>query len=101
MSVSEERLAQVLLAPIISEKGTRLAEEHGQVAFEVAIDATKTEIAAAVRELFKVDVEAVQVVNVRGKMKRAGKHYGKRKNWKKAYVRLAEGADIDFASGAA
>jgi len=95
--VREERLMQVLLAPIISEKATRMAETDNQVAFRVLPDATKTEIAAAVESLFKVDVEAVQVVNVRGKMKRTGKLEGKRNNWKKAYVRLAEGNDIDFA----
>ena len=93
----EERLMQVLLAPIVSEKATRMAENDNQVAFRVLSDATKTEIAAAVESLFKVDVEAVQVVNVRGKMKRTGKLEGKRSNWKKAYVRLAEGNDIDFA----
>jgi len=95
--VREERLMQVLLAPIVSEKATRMAENDNQVAFRVLGDATKTEIAAAVESLFKVDVEAVQVVNVRGKMKRTGKLEGKRSNWKKAYVRLAEGNDIDFA----
>jgi len=95
--VREERLMQVLLAPIVSEKATRMAETDNQVAFRVLPDATKTEIAAAVESLFKVDVEAVQVVNVRGKMKRTGKLEGKRNNWKKAYVRLAEGNDIDFA----
>lgn len=95
--MSEERLMQVLLAPIVSEKATRMAELDNQVAFRVRLDATKTEIAEAVETLFKVDVEAVQVVNVRGKMKRTGKLEGKRSNWKKAYVRLAEGNDIDFA----
>lgn len=94
---SDERLMQILLAPIVSEKATRMAELDNQVAFRVRLDATKTEIAKAVETLFKVDVEAVQVVNVRGKMKRTGKLEGKRSNWKKAYVRLAEGNDIDFA----
>jgi len=97
VSANEDRLCQVLVAPVISEKGTRIAELHGQVAFEVIPDATKSEIRGAVELLFKVDVEAVQVVNVRGKMKRSGKQVGKRKNWKKAYVRLAEGQEIDFA----
>jgi len=100
VSATEERVCQVLLGPIVSEKGTRMAEQNNQVAFEVAVDATKSEIRQAVQELFKVQVEAVQVVNVRGKMKRMGKLTGKRKNWKKAYVRLAEGQDIDFAADA-
>jgi len=71
-----------------------------QVVFEVLSDATKNEIREAVEKQFSVAVEGVQVMNVRGKVKRFGKTPGKRRNWKKAYVRLAEGQDIDFMGGA-
>lgn len=93
---SEERLCKVLLAPLISEKGTRLAEQNNQVVFRVASDAVKPEVAAAVEKLFSVKVEGVQIVNVKGKVKRAGKRIGRRRDWKKAYVRLAAGQDLDF-----
>ena len=69
--------------------------------FEVLTDATKNEIKTAVESLFEVSVEGVQVINVRGKIKRFGKTPGKRTNWKKAYVRLAEGDDIDFLGSGA
>ena len=92
-----ERLHQVLRRPIISEKSTNAAESSRQVVFEVLTDATKNEIKTAVEGLFDVSVEGVQVINVRGKVKRFGKTPGKRTNWKKAYVRLAAGQDIDFA----
>ena len=91
-----ERLHQVLRRPIVSEKSTNAADSGQQVVFEVLTDATKTEIKTAVESLFEVSVEGVQVINVRGKIKRFGKTPGKRTNWKKAYVRLAEGDDIDF-----
>ena len=96
-----ERLHQVLRRPIVSEKSTNAAESGQQVVFEVLTDATKNEIKTAVESLFEVSVEGVQVINVRGKIKRFGKTPGKRSNWKKAYVRLADGDDIDFlVSGA-
>lgn len=96
-----ERLHQVLRRPIISEKSTNAAESSQQVVFEVLTDATKNEIKTAVESLFDVSVEGVQVINVRGKVKRFGKTPGKRTNWKKAYVRLAEGDDIDFLGSGA
>ena len=96
-----ERLHQVLRRPIVSEKSTYAAESGQQVVFEVLTDATKNEIKTAVEGLFDVSVEGVQVINVRGKVKRFGKTPGKRTNWKKAYVRLAEGDDIDFLGSGA
>lgn len=96
---NEERLYQVLIAPIVSEKSTRLADQGNQVAFEVRPDATKPEIKQAVELAFDVDVERVQVSNVRGKVKRFGRTPGARSNWKKAYVRLKAGQDIDFTGG--
>ena len=99
--MNAERLHQVLRRPIISEKSTNAAESGQQVVFEVLADATKNEIKTAVESLFEVSVEGVQVINVRGKIKRFGKTPGKRTNWKKAYVRLADGDDIDFLGSGA
>jgi len=96
---SQERLMQVLLAPQISEKATYIADKHEQVIFRVASDATKPEVKAAVELLFKVEVKAVQVSNVKGKEKRFGKMTGRRKGWKKAYVCLKPGQEINFAAG--
>ena len=95
----EERLMQVLLAPQISEKATYVADKNEQVVFRVASDATKPEVKAAVELLFKVEVKAVQVSNVKGKEKRFGKMTGRRKGWKKAYVCLKPGQEINFAAG--
>lgn len=97
--MTKERLYQVLVSPIISEKSTRLADQGNQVAFEVLPDATKAEIKKAVELAFEVNVEAVQVANIRGKVKRFGRTPGARSNWKKAYVRLKAGQDIDFSGG--
>lgn len=91
-----DRLMQVLLAPQVSEKSTFVAEKNEQVVFRVASDATKPEIKAAVELLFKVQVESVQVLNVKGKEKRFGKFMGRRNNWKKAYVSLKPGQEINF-----
>jgi len=96
---SQERLMNVLLAPQISEKATYVAEKNEQVIFRVASDATKPEIKAAVELLFKVNVENVQVAVVKGKQKRFGRLMGRRKDWKKAYVCLAPGQEINFAEG--
>ncbi len=96
---TQERLLKVILAPVISEKSTRLADKLNQVVFRVLPDATKQEISAAVADLFKVEVVGVQVLNVKGKVKRSGRVTGRRDNWKKAYVTLKQGQDIDFASG--
>jgi len=97
--MNQERLMQVLLAPQISEKATYIAEKHEQVIFRVASDATKPEIKAAVELLFKVEVEAVQVANVKGKVKRFKGAVGRRKGWKKAYVSLKPGQEINFVEG--
>ena len=95
----EERLMQVLLAPQISEKATYIPNKNQQVVFRVASDATKPEVKAAVELLFKVEVKAVQVANVKGKEKRFSKMIGRRKGWKKAYVCLKPGQEINFAAG--
>ena len=92
-----ERLMQVLLAPIVSEKSTFIADKNEQVAFRVIQDATKPEIKAAVELLFKVQVESVQVLNRKGKVKRFGRFVGRRRNERKAYVSLKDGQEIDFA----
>ena len=91
------RLMQVILAPVISEKSTFVADKHNQVAFRVVQNATKPEIKAAVEFMFKVQVESVTVSNVRGKEKRFGQTAGRRSNWKKAYVSLKPGQEINFA----
>lgn len=101
MSYSQERLLQVLLAPQISEKATAVAEKNEQVIFRVASDATKPEIKAAVELLFKVQVDSVQVLNVKGKVKRFGRSTGQRKGWKKAFVCLKPGQEINFVEGGA
>ena len=93
----EGRLAQVLVAPIVSEKATMVAEKRNQVLFKVLRDATKPEIKAAVELMFKVTVDSVQTVQHKGKQKRFGRFMGRRNNWKKAYVRLAVGQEINFA----
>ena len=92
-----ERLMTVLLAPVISEKGTFIADKYEQVVFRVSQDATKPEVKAAVELMFKVGVESVQIANVKGKEKRFGAHRGRRRNWKKAYVSLKPGQEINFA----
>lgn len=90
--MSEQRLMKVLLAPLMSEKNARLADRNRQFAFKVVTTATKPEIRQAVEMLFDVKVTGVQMANVRGKSKRLGQ----RSNWKKAFVTLAEGSDINF-----
>ena len=96
----QSRLMQVLLAPVISEKSTFVADKHNQVAFRVARDATKPEIKAAVEFMFKVEVESVTVSNVHGKGKRFGQMSGRRNHWRKAYVSLKAGQEINFAEQA-
>ena len=95
-AANQERLMQVILGPHISEKSTAAAEAASQVVFRVRRDATKAEIKRAVELLFEVDVASVAVVNVRGKVKRFGRRFGQQSAWKKAYVRLAPGQDLDF-----
>ena len=96
----QERLMSVLLAPIISEKATFIADKHEQVVFRVVQDATKPEVKAAVELMFKVQVEKVQIANVMGKEKRFGRFIGRRRHWKKAYVCLKPGQEINFAQEA-
>ena len=91
-----ERLYQVILAPIVTEKATMVAENNQQIAFRVAPDATKPEIKAAVEMLFNVEVESVQVLNQNGKAKRFGRFEGRRRNERKAYVRIKDGQELDF-----
>lgn len=98
--MNQERLLQVLRAPHVSEKSTVVADANNQVVFEVASDATKPEIKAAVENLFKVKVVGVTTLNVKGKTKRFRGRPGKRGGWKKAYVSLAEGEELDFLGGA-
>ena len=98
-TLNQERLLQVLLAPQISEKATYIAEKNEQVVFRVASDASKPEIKAAVEMLFKVEVKSVQVANVKGKVKRFKGATGRRKGWKKAYVCLKAGQEINFVDG--
>lgn len=98
-NLNQERLLQVLLAPQISEKATFVADKNEQVIFRVATDATKPEIKAAVELLFKVQVESVQVANVKGKVKRFKGATGRRKGWKKAFVSLKPGQEINFVEG--
>ena len=97
---SNERLMTVLLAPVVSEKATFIADKHEQVIFRVAPSATKPEVKAAVEMMFKVQVESVQIANVKGKKKRFGQFNGKRRDWKKAYVSLKPGQEINFAAEA-
>ncbi|MGJ8669245.1 MAG: 50S ribosomal protein L23 [Oceanococcus sp.] len=96
---AQERAFQVLLAPLVTEKSSRAAEENNVVVFEVATTASKPEIRRAVESLFDVKVAGVTTVNVNGKTKRFGRGLGRRSDWKKAYVKLAEGQEIDFTSG--
>lgn len=92
----QERLMQVIIGPHVSEKSTVLADLANQVVFKVRPDATKSEIKAAVEMLFEVSVAEVTTTRIKGKQKRFGALRGRRSDWKKAYVRLAEGQDIDF-----
>lgn len=93
---SKDWLAGVVIAPHVSEKSARVATEGGQYVFRVRRDATKPEIRAAVEFLFEVKVATVNVVNQPGKAKRFGRTPGRRQDWKKAYVRLAEGQQIEM-----
>jgi large subunit ribosomal protein L23 len=93
-----ERLMTVVLAPVVSEKGTFVADKNRQYVFRVADDATKPQIRAAVELMFKTKVEGVTVLNVKGKERRFGRTIGRKRSWKKAYVRLAEGQEINFAA---
>ncbi len=95
--MNQERLMKVLLAPHVTEKTSVLAEK-GQFVFKVVKDAKKLEIKKAVESMFDVEVTHVRTLNVKGKSKRVGAIMGRRKDWKKAYVSLKDGQDIDFSS---
>jgi large subunit ribosomal protein L23 len=92
------QLMTVVLAPVVSEKSTFVADRNRQYVFRVADAATKPEIKAAIELMFKTKVDAVSVLNVKGKKRRFGRFEGRRRSWKKAYVRLAEGQEINFAA---
>jgi large subunit ribosomal protein L23 len=94
--MNTERLTKVILGPVVAEKASRVAENNNQVVLKVLPNANKTEIKAAVELLFDVKVSAVSTANVKGKVKRTGRIMGKRSDWKKAYVTLADGADLNF-----
>ena len=93
-----EQLMNVVLAPVVSEKSTFVADQNRQYVFRVSDDATKPQIKAAIELMFKTKVDDVTVLNVRGKERRFGRLSGRRRSWKKAYVRLAEGQEINFAA---
>ena len=95
--MNQERLFKVLPGPHITEKSAMSAGTATQVVFKVATDATKLEVRKAVEQLFEVKVDGVRVVNMKGKTRRTKTGLGRRSDWKKAYVRLAEGQDIDFS----
>jgi len=96
--MNQERIFQILKSPHISEKSAVLGDDANQAVFRVATDAKKTEIKAAIEQLFDVKVAAVRTVNMKGKTKRQGARLGKRSDWKKAYVSLEQGHEIDLAS---
>jgi large subunit ribosomal protein L23 len=96
-STNQERLYNVLMAPIVSEKSTMIADRSNQIAFRVRPDATKQDVKAAVELLFKVEVEKVSILNIKGKQKRFGRFEGRRSNVRKAYVALKPGQEINFA----
>lgn len=89
-------LHQIIRKPLISEKGNLLKEDSGIVTFEVARDANKVEIKRAIEDAFDVKVKTVNTAIIRGKVKRVGSNLGQRNNWKKAFITLEEGHDIDF-----
>jgi large subunit ribosomal protein L23 len=96
--MNQARLYSIILGPHISEKATIMAETRNQVAFKVINDASKTEVREAVERIFKVSVTGLQILNVKGKTKRTARgSIRKKSNWKKAYVQLAQGQEIDFA----
>ena len=92
----KERRYQVILGPHISEKASLLGDDENKYVFKVSVDATKKEVKDAVEDLFQVNVKEVSILNVKGKTKRTAKGYSRKKNWKKAYVSLEQGQEIDF-----
>jgi large subunit ribosomal protein L23 len=98
MSIQQVKLASILTAPIVSEKSANVADSGNQFVFKVAKTATKLQIKHAVELMFDVKVESVRVLNVKGKIKRFGRTLGKRSDWKKAYVKLQSGHNIELAT---
>ena len=94
--MNQERLLTIIIAPHVSEKSTVSAELHNQIVFKVRKDAAKREIIKAIKLLFDVDVIKINTLNVKGKSKRHGRYLGVKSDWKKAYVTLGKGHDIDF-----
>jgi large subunit ribosomal protein L23 len=94
--MNDDKLFQVILAPHVSEKSSRIADKHRQIVLQVRPDASKPVIKRAVEKMFNVQVDSVTVTNVKGKSKRTARTAGRRQDWKKAYVRLKPGQDIDF-----
>ncbi len=97
--MNQERIMKVILAPHVTEKAANVGESSNQYVFKVVPDATKPEIKQAVETLFEVKVDTVRVLNSKGKTKRSGARLGRRKDWKKAYVRVVAGQEIDFIGG--
>ena len=91
-----ERITKIILGPVVAEKASRVAESNNQVVLKVLPDANKSEIKQAVEKMFDVKVESVTTMNVKGKVKRTGRIMGKRSDWRRAYVTLVEGADLNF-----
>ena len=96
--MNQERVFQILMGPHVSEKSAIVADSNNQYVFKVALDATKAEIKTSVEQLFKVEVQDVQTLRVKGKTKRNRFGLSTKPSWKKAFVRLAQGQEIDFAS---
>jgi len=98
MNMNQYQLASVIESPIISEKSTNAAEKYNQFVFKVQKQATKKQVKGAVEIMFGVEVDTVQVLNVKGKQKKFGRSLGQRSDWKKAYVKLKPGHDIEFSA---
>lgn len=98
MSMSERKITNILLGPVISEKSSLAAEDQSRIVFKVQKTATKPQIKKSVELMFNVEVDSVHVLNVKGKIKRFGRTLGKRSDWKKAYVKLKPGHDINFVT---
>lgn len=96
--MNEKRLYSIILGPHTTEKSVRISDQNRLFVFKVARDATKTELALAIKTLFSATVHSIQMVNVKGKKKQFRQMPGQRSNWKKAYVRLADGQDINLAN---
>ena len=94
--MSVNKSLQAVLAPQVTEKATMVADKYNQIAFKVKKDATKKEVKEAIELMFKVEVTAVNILNMNGKIKRAGRLMGKRNDWKKAYISLKAGQEINF-----